>query len=358
MQTSKGQNIYMLREVCDNTLPAPECLLDNYTVPWDSTKSLTEVTEEIYYSSVKIIATLITGVGFITSLLCTLVFFFYPITQQTTRRLLVINSVVDTLYLIAISLARHGDELPLGSKSTLYTYILDGLGDCFALYRNWTIVLIAFERYMLICHPLYYKAHASLKFTNWIVVCMAVAAIMIRTPNYLSIIYQDLEKCNEAAVIFSVDAFTDVLFFTILPQCLLTFFTARILIQARNLRHWRRTESVQDAERNMAFDKMHKRIHRTIMIVLISFDILTIPFLPNGIIRMLLSLGNYSCSVYLARHITAAMAYVGSIINSTVNCFIYLTTWPKFRKVLWRMLTAPFHFDLRRDVKNSTTDAG
>lgn len=342
----------MLKEACNKTLPAPECLLSNSTVSWDSTKSFMKVIQEIYFISVLVFTTPITCVGLITSLLCTLIFTFYSLTQRTTRRLLIINSVVDTLYLAALSLSRPvGTVLPLGRNLVLCNYILSGASNYLGLFRNWTIVLIACERYMLICHPLHFKSNESIRWTTWAVAYMVFGTIIIRMPTCLTIIFHNLGKCIEAAVFFSIDAFSDILFFTIMPLCLLTFFTVRILKQTNGLRHWRKTRSVLDSERNMAFDKMNKRVHRTIMTVLISFGIATIPFLPNGIIRMLIALGNDSCLVDLARHITTSIAYIGTLLNSTLNCFIYLATWPKFRSSLWRMLTAPFGCNLRRNLK-------
>ncbi|VDK32933.1 unnamed protein product [Taenia asiatica] len=333
----------MLKEACNNTLPAPECLLSTYTVPWASSKPIVQATREIFFISFTVFGTPITCIGLITSLLCTILFICYPIAQQTTRLLLIANSIIDTLYLATLSISRLVAVIvPLGEYENIYLLIFDGLSNLFALFRNWTIVLIAFERFVLICHPMAFKSKAGNRWATQALIGTIISTVIVRIPTLLIIIFEELKLCNAATISFSIDAFTDVLFFTILPLILLTTFTVKILTQARRLRHWRKSQSAKDKERNMAFDRMNRRIHRTIMIVLASFTILITPFLPNGIIRMIIALGNDWCSVYLARHITAAMAYNGSLLNSTINCFVYLITWPQFRSCLRRMLLAPF----------------
>ncbi|CDS39977.1 gpcr rhodopsin superfamily [Echinococcus multilocularis] len=333
----------MLKEACNNTLPAPECFLPTYTVPWDSSKSIVQVTQEIYFVSVTIFGIPITCIGLVTSLLCAILFIRYPITQQTTRLLLIANSIVDTLYLATLSISRVVTVIvSLGKYENMHLHIFDGISNFLALFRNWTIILIAFERFMLICHPMALRSKANDKWAIQALIGAIIGSLIVRIPTVLTIIFEELQLCNAATISFSIDAFADILFFTILPLILLTAFTVRILTQARRLRHWRKTRSAKDKERNMAFDRINRRIHRTIMIVLTTFTILITPFLPNGIIRMIIALGNHWCLVYLARHITAAMAYNGSLLNSTINCFVYLITWPKFRAYLRQMLLTPF----------------
>ncbi|KAM3175359.1 hypothetical protein ACTXT7_008687 [Hymenolepis weldensis] len=111
----------MLKEACNVTLPSPECLLPNYTVPWDDNMPLSQVNGEIYYVTTVVTGTPITIIGLITSIVCILVFSIYPITQKTTRYLLIINSVEDTLYLTLLSLVRLiGVMLRLGANSEYY----------------------------------------------------------------------------------------------------------------------------------------------------------------------------------------------------------------------------------------------
>ena len=333
----------MLKEVCNKTRPAPECLSSNYTVPWDSSKSLVKVTEEIYNITIAYIGTPIICVGIITSLLCTILFLYHPITQRTTRLLLIVNSVVDTCYLVMLATSHMVTYfLPSGETKMLCVKIIDGISNYLGLFRNWTIVLIAFERYMLICHPLLLKSKASDKWVDKALIGTSLCALLIRLPTALTIIFHGLKLCDASAIAFSIDGFTDITFFTIIPLAALVIFTVSIQMQTRRLRHWRMTQSSSNNKRNIAFERMNKRVHRTIMIVLFSFTILITPFLPNGLFRMLIAMGHNDCWVYLGRHITASMSYIGSILNSTTNCFVYVIIWPKFRKSLRRMFMAPF----------------
>lgn len=346
----------MLKEACNHTLPAPECLSPNYTVPWDSSKPLFKATEEIYKVTVAILATPITCIGLITSLLCTILFLCYPITQRTTRLLLIVNSVIDTCYLAMMTISRMVIEfLPVGGRKVLYMEIFDGISNYLALFRNWTIVLIAFERYMLVCHPLILKSKTTDKWTEKALIGVSLCTILIRMPTTLTIIFKARELCNAAVIAFSIDGFADITFLTIIPLVTLTTFTVMIQIQTRRLQRWRTAQCACDGKCKIAFERMNKRVHRTIMIVLISFAILMIPFLPNGLFRILIAFGNDSCWAYLGRHITAAMSYVGSLLNSTINCFIYLLTWSKFRKCLLRMILVPFICDAKRKAQRSVS---
>lgn len=345
----------MLKEACNVTLPAPECLLPNYTVPWDDNMSLSQVNEEIYYVTTVVTGTPITIIGLITSIVCTLVFSIYPITQKTTRYLLIINSVEDTLYLTLLSLIRLiGVMLRLGANvEYYYNNILDTIAKFVDFFRNWTIVFIAFERFMLICYPLYFNQNKSGNWLEWAFIGLAIVTLLIRTPTLLTFVFMYMDKCYENTIAFSIDGLTDALFFTLLPLCLLTFFTVRILLKTRSLQKWRKTHSARDSENTMAIERMNKRVHTTLMVVLISFLFLLSPFVPNGIIRIMVAFGNDDCMVHLFRYITAAMAYLGTLLNSSLNFFIYLMTWPKFRKCLWRLITTPFNCDLRNSKYTS-----
>ncbi|VDO13333.1 unnamed protein product [Rodentolepis nana] len=344
----------MLKEACNSTLPSPECLLPNYTLPWISRLPLIEVTSRLHFVTVVIIGTPITIIGLITSISCTLVFSIYPITQMTTRYLLIINSIEDTLYLTILSLTRLiGGLLHLGVEAEYtYSFICDLISKFVDFYRNWTIVFIAFERFMLICYPLHVKQIKNGEWLKRAFIGLTVFTLLVRIPTILTLTFNLLKMCDEGIIVFSIEGLTDALFFTLSPLCLLTFFTVRILLQTRSLKIWRKTHSAGDSKHAMAIERMNKRVHKTIMIVLVSFVFLMFPFLPNGIIRIMVAFGYNDCLIYLLRYITASMAYIGTLLNSSINFFIYLITWPMFRMCLWRLVVAPFICDFRRNIRD------
>ncbi|VDD77872.1 unnamed protein product [Mesocestoides corti] len=346
----------MLKDACNRLLPDEECFEPNYTAPWNENISLVEITQKIYIISVLYIGAPAICIGLVTSFLCVIVFCCFEVTQKTTRRLLIMNSVSDTFNLGALFISHILFELvPLGQYKALYIDSLDAVSNIAALSRNWSIVIIAFERYMLICYPIYLKTKITDQWVSHACIGLSVGTLIVRIPTVLTLILKNTGVCDAAVVSFSVDAFTDIFFFTIFPLILLSFFTIRILYESQRLRKWRKNEGSIDSERSMAYERMKRRVHGTIMAVLVTFTLLTIPFLPNGVIRVLTAFGDHSCLVYLGRHITASMSYIGTVLNSTVNCFIYILTWPKFRVCLWQICIFPFVFCLHPNRKMSKT---
>nr|CDS28807.1 Orphan Rhodopsin-like G protein-coupled receptor [Hymenolepis microstoma] len=344
----------MLKEACNNTLPSLECLLPNYTLPWANNLPMIELTRRLYYVATVMTAIPIAIIGLITSIACTLIFFIYPITQMTTRYLLIINSIEDALYLTILALIKViGGRLQLGEDTeSTFKYTTDLIAKFVEFYRNWTIVFIAFERFMLICYPLHVKRNKNGEWFKRAFIGLTIFTLLVRIPTILTLTFELLSMCYEGIIVFSIEGLTDALFFTLSPLCLLTFFTVRILLKTRSLQTWRKTHSTGDGKHTMAIERMNKRVHKTIMIVLIAFVFFMFPFVPNGVIRIMVAFGKNSCMIYLLRYVTAVMAYLGTLLNSSINFFVYLITWPKFRICLWRLVVAPFICDFRINIKD------
>ena len=84
---------------------------------------------------------------------------------------------------------------------------------------------------------------------------------------------------------------------------------------------------------------IYRWAHQAIMAGDISFTLCTGAFLPNGVLRLLQSIGvGDLCTINFYRQVTASLVFLGSLANSTMNPFIYLVYWARFRKVVWQSL--------------------
>ncbi|KAM3185066.1 hypothetical protein ACTXT7_007125 [Hymenolepis weldensis] len=83
---------------CGLLRPPSECQV-NVTLPWDPKQYLDTFVLNLLHVSVSLLGGSIVLVGILSNVLCILVFSQYHITLKITRRLLILNSVTDILYL-------------------------------------------------------------------------------------------------------------------------------------------------------------------------------------------------------------------------------------------------------------------
>lgn len=314
----------------------------NATLPWNSNQLVDAFILNLLHVTVNLSGGSVILVGIVSSFLCVLVFSCYSITLRTTRRLLILNSVTDVVYLCCFGCATiliglHRKDL----RSTLIRDWFYAVANIVELFRNWTIAVIAFERVILLCYPIYFKSTWNFKRVTYLIIVIGVLSILLRMTSILTLIYQYNGSCSIAAKLFIFDALIDVILLTFLPMLLLSFFSARIFIEIQRLQQWRCYFDAVHYKRDFHYRQYEWRIHRTLLLILLLFTILSIPFLPNGVLRVLQAAGVGDCRVFLWQRITSVVAYVGTLLNSTINCFVYLICWPRFRRTVWRLLTDP-----------------
>lgn len=326
---------------CGLLRPPSKCQV-NVTLPWDPKQYLDTFVFNLLHVAVSLLGGSIVLVGILSNVLCILVFSQYHITLKTTRRLLILNSITDILYLtflgcptILIGLTRK-DAVSTIARDCFYT-----LANVIQIFRNWTITIIALERVLLLCYPIYFKSVWNFNHVMQLVYVIGILSVLLRTTTFLTLVFNYKGWCSMAAKLFSLDALIDIVFLTFLPQILLSFFSVRIFIEIQRVQRWRCSLNSMHFKGKPNYRPFEARIHRTLLTVLVLFTILSIPFLPNGILRVLQAMGIGDCQVYLWQRITSVVAYTGTLLNSTINCFIYLICWPRFRRTVWRMLTAP-----------------
>ncbi|VDN99578.1 unnamed protein product [Rodentolepis nana] len=326
---------------CGLQKPPPNCRV-NVTLPWNSEQSLETFVFNLLYVAVSLLGGSIVLVGILSSILCVLVFSRNHITLRTTRRLLILNFITDVLYLsflgcptILIGLYRK-DSVSNLARDCFYT-----MANVVQIFRNWTITIIALERVLLLCYPIYFKFYWNLKRVTHLVYVVGTLSAFLRTNTVLTLVYKYNGLCSIAAKLFSLDALIDVVFLTFLPLILLSFISVRIFVEIQRVQQWRYSLNSMHRKGELNYRHFEARIHRTLLMVLVLFTILSIPYFPNGVLRVLQAMRIGGCQVYLWQRITSVAAYTGTLLNSTVNCFVYLICWPRFRHIVWRTLTSP-----------------
>ncbi|VDK71895.1 unnamed protein product [Dibothriocephalus latus] len=130
-------------------------------------------------------------VGTSTSLLSLWMFSVDKSTPRTTRFLLIAVSAADALFLpfAAMHILTYA-FCPLSCRlaSPLNIFLLASIsrifGNYFEIFRNWIMVLIGIERYVITRHPLKSKAWWTPRKTFQLVLCMAVFCFLVRIPTF------------------------------------------------------------------------------------------------------------------------------------------------------------------------------
>ena len=208
-----------------------------------------------------------------------------------------------------------------------------------------TIVLVSFERFMGVCHPLRYRVVRSTKQTlilvalSWLF-ALTFALINVFTWNVfiskLCVVWPLRDKYKSLPNVFHViQSFTlkffssragTVLFITAL--ILNTYFYTRII-----QRLWRRTATRDDQRRR--YIRTQRRVLRMLVVNAIVFFFCLAPEMILDSIDESYP-GNFKSTTWASVFTFSALT---TLFNSAANPYIYNATNEEYRKILYQMFT-------------------
>ncbi|KAL3311511.1 hypothetical protein Ciccas_009908 [Cichlidogyrus casuarinus] len=186
-------------------------------------------------------------VGIFTSLLTFVMFCYDRITPKTTRHMLQFISVIDAALLIVGLLYLNTKACYLTVQLTNPAYLPDVLwmykwrndNKKVLLYminwcemtRNWTVVLVGIERYMVTCKPLQASRIWTVRRTHLALILICLCCTLLRIPEIVDIIIflQETESHEKTKQIQLSRSYIEFLFMGVLPMALLGFCSISII---------------------------------------------------------------------------------------------------------------------------------
>lgn len=264
-------------------------------------------------------------VGFVTSILCISMFLQDRLTPGTTRILLIATATADSIFLPSVfsNLLCNLFYKVLGNTC----HSIAGLfGNVSELQRNWLVVILGVERFLLICHPLQFKRVWNRKRVAAIIGCVAVGVIVLRIPVIL--FYFGVGDGN---ILRKTHTIFDSVFLTLIPLCILSLCGVRIFITLRN-------PYLQIPIGRQITDK-RSRVNRVILAALSTFMVFMLPSIPLTVLQLMTWNSTMApCGVRVSMYIAAYLASLGTALNSTANFFVYVLYSQRYRHILLSML--------------------
>ncbi|VDN98136.1 unnamed protein product [Rodentolepis nana] len=294
----------------------------------------------------------ISAVGILGSIICLFIFLRTRLAVPTTHYLLVASSFVDLVYIVFEAIVHHPSFIVGNRNGTQFgSYVFLGVVrsgiNLSQLLRNWIIVCLGFERYLLVCHPVYFRSQWKMKHIHRLMTFGVTLCIIVRIPYILSYIFDiwGPEWCSLSGIATAIHSIADVIFVAVLPVPLLGILSLIVIAESNRLQSWRAKMTVNLSANQTKMKNANRRAHQAIMVVVFCFTLFTGAFLPNGVLRLLqYSRAGNICKIYFYRQFTAAMVFIGSLLNSSVNFFIYFVYWARFRRVVRDTVKTLFPF--------------
>ena len=331
-------SINLLLRRCSHFKDLPACL------------NTTACESRIYYGEflqfISILATAVCCVGVLSNTACLFALLCrHRFARDTTHRLIVTGASADLLVILTSLLVSLESFLPTSRASRL-NGVLQGstctIISCLHLFRTWIALLVGFERYLLVRRPLFFRAHWNLTTVNILLFACVALVLASRVPLILNVVF-DLDTwhiCEPLAQ--SVNAFIDLLIQTVIPLVILPLMSLEVFATMKSSRWCRSGETMVLSAAKRAVSKRTTRgVHKAMLAVLLIYIILLIPTLPGAVLRLLLWFGGIQkqCKVMKAREIMEAIAHICSLLISSVDFYIYLICWPRFREPFLQALS-------------------
>ncbi|VDN15720.1 unnamed protein product [Dibothriocephalus latus] len=293
-------------------------------------------------------------VGIFTSGLSICMFGRDKTTPRTTRKLLIVLSVLDVLYLLLSMLVFQpmnfcGRNCP--QQMPLLTSIIVPLGTILESFRNWLVVLIGVERFLVICFPVRSKVWWTGAITNRLIAVCFGFSILVRIPliSFTAIENVRPEWSAVKSRFWQLHCFTDSILVTLVPLIILIVCSVQIGRGLRRSGRFRRGQGehpqLQTASIDCQKDGIQSdcivlrclKLTRGLLIVIITFALF---MLPLSILQLLSLhfLRHRTCVYMVSLNICSYLVALGSQINSTANFFVYIVYWAKYRRMLRQML--------------------
>ncbi|KAL7056311.1 hypothetical protein AAHC03_021118 [Spirometra sp. Aus1] len=298
-------------------------------------------------------------VGIFTSGLSICLFCRDKTTPRTTRKILIAISLIDVqfllfsmLYLQPLTFCGRGCPLRRIFLSSTYIMLIFPFVNILECLRNWMVVLIGVERFLVVCFPVRSKVWWNGKITNRLIAAGIGFSFCVRLPliSYLAIENAGPEWSRVAEMLYHIHSCTDSIMVTLIPLVILIVCSLQI---ARGLKHSDRFRQEQTHQQQPnAWSEGHRestsstssvvrrvKLTRGLLIVIVTFTLFMLPLVPVSIIQIVSH--NFfpsSCVYLITLHICSYVAALGSQLNSTANFFVYIVYWGKYRRLLQQML--------------------
>ncbi len=294
-----------------------------------------------------LIGTPLSIVGIFGNAICIAVFVATPrLVAPTTRRLLLVNSLVSILFLTCSQLGLHPYMFCKPSCSVawfIYNPVVVSLGMAtitgLEMARNWTIAIIGFERYFLICHPIVFKSRWSLPSLRITTSAIWLASAASRAPLLIAFVLNanSPSMCPAAEIVLIVSVSLDALLKCFLPLSLLVCCSIALIKERRRRFHLpQRTPKV----------KKWYRSNQVLLILLCTQSVFSIPFIFDASSRLAMAVSirehRYKdlCNQFFLTKIFNSLCYLGSVLMSASVLPIYLVFWRSFRRTIVTTATA------------------
>ena len=283
------------------------------------------------------------------------------LTAQTTHRLLLTMSSVDIAFLLTSLLYLQTMSL-CGRRCHHIAYILPvgTLVNIFEMLRNWIVVLICIERYMICCHPLQAKRWLGLSKTNACIVICVLFALISRAPFmfYVILEFYDIKFASSVKQLKTLHSTIDGVLVTLVPLLILVVCSLRISQSIHKSEKLRRkvVVALSKTTKNLPSRSNSTKVTRVLLIVIVVFAILMLPLIPVNIFSFNWFPSIYKCQIIIGERILNPLAALGSLLHSLTNFLIYVVYWQKYRRILMELCKG----NLRRQQDNprsSTSNA-
>ncbi|VDL91838.1 unnamed protein product [Schistocephalus solidus] len=302
------------------------------------------------FAFLSVIGLPVCAVGVVTSALSICLFCRDRTTPRTTRKILIVTSLVDAqfllfsmLYLQPFIFCREGCAWRRFYKSLAYLLPIFSLVNILESLRNWLVVLIGVERFLVVCFPVRSKLWWNGKIANCLIAVCFGLSVLVRLPliSYLIVDNAGVESSWVAALLYQMHLCIDSIMVTLIPLIILIVCSLRIGRGLRRSDHFRQGQTGQ--QQGTGLSESHRestssagsvvrrvKLTRALLIVLVTFTLFTLPLVPVSIIQIVLDNFFPSSCVYLvALHICSYVAALGSQLNSTANFFVYIFYWDR-----------------------------
>ncbi|VDN08780.1 unnamed protein product [Dibothriocephalus latus] len=288
-------------------------------------------------------------VGIVTSGLSICMFCEDKTTPRTTRKLLIILSLTDVLYIFLCILVFQpmnfcSRDCPL--RWPVITHTIVPLGSILEGFRNLLVVLIAVERFLVVRFPFRSKVWWNGKLTNGLIAATFGFSVLLRLSFicYAAVKIVRPEWSELKSWLWQIHCFTDGILVTLIPLIILIVCSLQIgRCQQRSIRFQRgQTEKYQTfingtSKGSASSNARRLKLTHGLLIVIGTFVLFMLPLSMLQLLYLYFLL-HRTCISMVCLNICANVVALGSQINSTANFFVYIVYWGKYRKMLRQML--------------------
>ena len=308
----------------------------------------------LYTNVTDIIIYAICGLGIIANIVAFHVFGKMGHKNSSTLLLRAL-AVMDSLFLVFSILTMKTSAQNYYTISTLYFRPVRSTSQIFAV---WTSILLGINRYLVVCRPFMAPRWCTLGIARKqlaIVVCLAIIYVLPRffaiesiqaiggpQDKNLSITFKPWANSYYYNIIYREASFMLLVF--IVPLLLQLLFSIRLGVALRNARRMRQ-------EMGASMHNGDQYATRLVLGILIVFIVCYIPFAVNKVLWMVHDENMTRCGFFLYYYRAISRIFV--VLNSSVNCLIYIIFNPHFRETLHKGM-----FTLTRRMSKTVAQPG